>query len=346
MSVDSISSHHDKKIRTDGHRGVAGRRAFAALLGGLVALATLPSATLASEWPERPIRLIVPYTPAGGTDLLGRMLARRLTESLGVPVVAENRPGSDGSIGADAVVKSPPDGYTLLIDGTSQAYNQALGKKLPYETSRDLIPIVQTANQQVLLLVNAKQPFKTLKELIDYAKKHPGKLNYGSSSNANALPMELLKSMTGINIVHVPYRGSGPMLNDLLGGQVELAMSGAAAPMPHVQAGSLRVLGIGDDRRSPTLPDFPTIAEAGVPGFQTLQWSGLYAPAGTPAPIIERLNRDVVEILKDPKFRAEMIAAGFDPVEGENTPQHWRDLVASEVTKWSKIAQDVGLRAQ
>ena len=210
------------------------RRLFQAamLLAGISAAA--PVLAQAPAWPTKPIRLVVPYTPAGGTDILGRMVGRRLADALGVPVVIENRPGSDGSIGTDIVAKAPPDGYTLLIDGTSQAYNVAFGKKMPYDSARDLAPIVQTANQQVLLLVNTRLPVKTVAELIDYAKANPGKLSYGASSNANALPMELLKSMTGTDIVHVPYRGSGPMLNDLLGGQVELAMSGAAAcPQAH-----------------------------------------------------------------------------------------------------------------
>lgn len=313
------------------------------LLAGIAAVA--PVLAQAPAWPAKPIRLVVPYTPAGGTDILGRMIARRLADALGVPVVIDNRPGSDGSIGTDIVAKAPPDGYTLLIDGTSQAYNVAFGKKLPYDAVRDLAPIVQTANQQVLLLVSSRLPVKTVAELIEYAKANPGKLSYGASSNANALPMELLKSMTGTNIVHVPYRGSGPMLNDLLGGQVELAMSGAAAPLPHVKAGKLRVLGIGDDQRSPSLPEFPTISEAGVPGFQTLQWSGMYAPQGTPRPIIERINREVLAILADPVFRQQMVDAGFDVVNGPNTPEHWGALVASEVTKWSRIARMVGLKA-
>ncbi len=315
---------------------------LAALAGALAAPA---SAQAQQAWPTKPIRLVVPYTPAGGTDILGRMIGRRLSDALGVPVVIDNRPGSDGSIGTDIVAKSPPDGYTLLIDGTSQAYNVAFGKKLPYDSARDLAPIVQTANQQVLLLVSTKLPVKTVAELIDYAKANPGKLSYGASSNANALPMELLKSMTGTDIVHVPYRGSGPMLNDLLGGQVELAMSGAAAPLPHVKAGKLRVLGIGDDQRSPSLPEFPTISEAGIPGFQTLQWSGMYAPQGTPRPIIDRINREVLGILGDPVFKQHMVDAGFDVVNGPNTPERWGALVASEVAKWSRIAKMVGLKA-
>jgi len=324
------------------------RRLFHAsvLLAALAVAPAMPASAQAQQaWPTKPIRLVVPYTPAGGTDILGRMIGRRLSDALGVPVLIDNRPGSDGSIGTDIVAKSPPDGYTLLIDGTSQAYNVAFGKKLPYDSARDLAPIVQTANQQVLLLVSTKLPVKTVAELIDYAKANPGKLSYGASSNANALPMELLKSMTGTDIVHVPYRGSGRMLNDLLGGQVELAMSGAAAPLPHVKAGKLRVLGIGDDQRSPSLPEFPTLSEAGIPGFQTLQWSGMYAPQGTPRPIIDRINREVVAILGDPVFKQQMVDAGFDVVNGPNTPERWGALVASEVAKWSRIAKMVGLKA-
>lgn len=297
-------------------------------------------------YPSKAVRLVVPYTPAGGTDLLARMVGRRLSESLGVPIVIDNRPGADGSIGTNVVAKAEPDGYTLLIDGTSQAYNVAFGKDMPYDSAKDLAPIVQTANQQVLLMVRDTLPVKNVEELIAYARKNPDKLNYGSSSNANALPMELFKVMTGTKMVHVPYRGSGPMLTDLLGGQVDLAMSGAAAPLPHILAGKLRALGIGDSQRSPSLPDFPTIEESGVPGFQTLQWSGMFAPAGTPLPIIERLNREVVSILQDPKFQKQMIEAGFDPVQGPNTPETWRKVIADDVTKWSAIVKQVGLSSK
>ncbi|KQT11202.1 tripartite tricarboxylate transporter substrate binding protein [Ramlibacter sp. Leaf400] len=319
-------------------------RTFA--IGAALLAALLQPAAAQAPWPNKPIRLVVPYTPAGGTDILGRLLARRLSEVLGVPLVVENRPGSDGSIGTDVVAKAAPDGYTLLIDGTSQAYNVAFGKKLPYDPVRDLAPIAQTANQQVLLVVNANLPVTTVKELVEYGKAHPDKLNYGASSNANALPMELLKVLTGVQIAHVPYRGSGPMLNDLLSGQVQLAMSGAAAPLPHVRAGKLRVLGIGDSQRSPTLPEFPTLAEAGIAGFQTLQWSGMFAPAGTPQPIIDRLNREVNAILRDPAFRKQMTDAGFDAVQGENTPEQWRAHIAAEVAKWSGIVKRVGLKAE
>lgn len=314
---------------------------FCMLLGVFVSTCAL--AELA-EWPSKPIRLVVPYTPGGGTDILGRMIGRRLSESLGVPVVIENRPGSDGSIGTDIVAKAAPDGYTLLIDGTSQAFNVAFGKKMSYDSARDLEPIVQTANQQVLLMVNAKLPVNNLQQLIDYARMYPGKLSYGSSSNANALPMELFKILTNTDIVHVPYRGAGPMLNDLIGGQIEISMSGAAAPLPHVRAGTLKVMGIGDDRRSTSIPEFPTISEGGVPGFQTLQWSGMFAPTGTPRSIVERINTEVVKILQDSEFLQQMVDAGFEVVNGINTPAHWSALIAEEVKKWTKIARMAGLK--
>jgi tripartite-type tricarboxylate transporter receptor subunit TctC len=319
-------------------------RLMRAILTGALIFSTLLSSTLASDWPTKPIKLVVPYAPGGGTDILGRMIARKLGDALGVAVVVENRPGSDGSIGTEIVARALPDGYTLLIDGSSQAFNVAFGKKMTYDSARDLAPIVQTANQQVLLMVNAKLPIQSVKDLIAYAQANPGKLSYGASSNANVLPMELFKIMSKTDIVHVPYKGAGPMLNDLLGGQIEISMSGAAAPLPHVRAGSLHVLGIGDDKRAATLPEFPTIAEAGLPGFQTVQWSGMFAPAGTPDHIIRRINQAVVEILKDPIFRQQMMAVGFDAVEGDQSPEKWRSLIAAEVTKWTKIARQAGLK--
>jgi tripartite-type tricarboxylate transporter receptor subunit TctC len=311
------------------------------LLAAGLLLVSLTSAAQ-SEWPNKPIRLVIPYTPAGGTDLLGRMVGQRLSDALGVPVLVDNRPGADGAIGSDIVAKAAPDGNTLLIDGTSQAYNVAFGRKLPYDPARDLVPVVQTATQPVLLLVNARLPVRTVAELVAYARQRPGKLSYGASSNANVLPMELFKHLTGTDIVHVPYKGSGPMLNDLLGGQIDLAMSGAAAPLPHVRAGKLRVLGLGE--ASPSLPEFPTIASGGVPGFQTVQWSGMYVPHGTPPAIVARLNREMVRILQDPAFQKRMVEAGFDPVTGDNTPQQWGALVAGEVDKWSGIVRTVGLQ--
>lgn len=302
-------------------------------------------AAMAQTYPTKSVRLIVPYAPGGGTDIMGRMLAERLSVSLGQPVIVDNRPGSDGSLGSDVVARADPDGYTLLINSSSHAINVALGKKLPYDTLRDLAPIVQTANQQLLLVVHPAVPVKSVAELIEYLKARPGKLNYGSSSVAVALPMELFKVMTGTDIVHVPYKGSGPMLNDMLGGQVQMAVAGAAASLPHVKSGKLRALGMGDSQRSRSLPDIPTIAEAGVPGYHAVIWNGLFAPRNTPRAIIERLNREVVRILQAPDVRERLNNAGFD-VAGSNAPEQWGKFLEDEIVKWTKIAKLAGMKAE
>ena len=298
---------------------------------------------LAQTYPTKPVRLVVPYAPGGGTDTLARMIAQRLTEPLGHPVIVDNRPGVDGIIGADIVSRSTPDGYTLLIISSSHAINVALGKKLPYDTLRDFVPITQTANQQLLLVVHPTVPVKSVKELIGYVKGRPGKLNYGSSSNAVALPMELFKAMTGTDVVHIPYKGSGPMLNDLLGGQVQMAIAGAVASLPHVKAGKLRGLGIGDARRSAFLSDFPTIAESGVPGYHAVIWTGMFAPRNTPRPIIERLNGEVVRIVQAPAFKERMNNMGSDVVG--STSEQWGKFIAEEIVKWTKIARLAGMKA-
>jgi tripartite-type tricarboxylate transporter receptor subunit TctC len=211
----------------------------------LAALAVAAASfSVSAQYPTKPVRLIVPYAPGGGTDVLARMIAQRLTDAFGKSVVVDNRPAVDGIVGAEIVARAAPDGYTLLIISSSHAINEALGKKLPYDTMRDFAPITQTANQQLLLVVHPSLPVKSVKEFVDHVKSNPGKLNYGSSSNATALPMELLKSIVSADIQHIPYKGSGPMVNDLLGGHVHMSMSGAIAVVPHVRAGRLRALGI------------------------------------------------------------------------------------------------------
>ncbi|HEV7390189.1 MAG TPA: tripartite tricarboxylate transporter substrate binding protein, partial [Burkholderiales bacterium] len=235
----------------------------------------------AQSYPSKPVRMVVPYLPGGGTDTLARMIVQRLTEALNQSVVVDNRPAVDGIVGSEVVARSNPDGYTLMLISSSHAINSALGRKLPY-TTRDFAPITQTANQQILLVVHPSVPAKSVKELISYAKANPDKLNYGSSSNAVALPMELFKTMSGTRIQHVPYKGSGQMIIDLVGGQIQMAIAGAVSSIPHVKSGKLRALAIGDSKRSAYLPEIPTIAEAGVPGYQASIWSGMFAPAKTP----------------------------------------------------------------
>jgi tripartite-type tricarboxylate transporter receptor subunit TctC len=297
----------------------------------------------AQSYPSKPVRMVVPYLPGGGTDTLARMIVQRLTEALNQSVVVDNRPAVDGIVGSEVVARSNPDGYTLMLISSSHAINPALGRKLPY-TTRDFAPITQTANQQILLVVHPSVPAKSVKELISYAKANPDKLNYGSSSNAVALPMELFKTMSGTRIQHVPYKGSGQMIIDLVGGQIQMAIAGAVSSIPHVKSGKLRALAIGDSKRSAYLPEIPTIAEAGVPGYQASIWSGMFAPAKTPRPIIDRLNKEVVKIVQARDFRDQLLQLGSDPVG--NTPEEWGRFIEEEIVKWGKIAKTAGMREE
>jgi tripartite-type tricarboxylate transporter receptor subunit TctC len=307
-------------------------------------LACAAGAHAASAYPDRPVRMIVPFTPGGGTDLVARMIAQKLGENLGQPVVVDNRPAVDGVVGTEIAARSQPDGYTLLQVSTSHAINVALGRKLPYDTLKDFSPIAHTANQQLILVVNPTLPVRTVKELIALGRAKPDALNYGSSSNATALPTELFKAMTGIQAQHIPYKGSPPMLADLIAGQIQMSIAAAISAIPQVKAGKLRVLAIGDSRRSSEMPDLPTIAEAGVPGYQATIWSGLLAPAGTPAPIIERLNREVVKAVRAPDFRAKLLELGAESVG--STAAEWGAFLRNEIDKWQKIAKRAGMRAE
>lgn len=298
----------------------------------------------AQKYPSKPIRLVVPFAAGGGTDVVARLIAQRLGHALSQNMLVDNRPAMDGILGTEIVARAAPDGYTLLIASSSHAINAALGRKLPYDTIRDFAPIIQVSNQQLLLVVHPSVPVNNVAELLDYVKARPGKLNYGSSSNAVALPMELLKSMTGIDVLHIPYKGSGPMLNDLLGGQIHMAVAGAIASVPHVKAGRLRALGIGDARRSAFLPETPTIAESGVPGYQAVIWAGMFAPAGTPRPVVETLNAEIGLTLRTPEIREKLGAQGADPVGG--TPEEWGAFLVRELEKWARVAAAAGFKAE
>ena len=309
----------------------------------IIASSLIALRSFAQPYPNKPIRLVIPFAPGGGTDILARMIAQKLSEALGVPVIADNRPAVDGLVASEAVARAVPDGYTLLIVSSSHAINPAIGRKLPYDTLRDFAPITQTASQQLFLVVHPSLPVKSVKELIDYAKARPGGLNYGSSSSAVVLPMELFKSITGTDIVHIPYKGSAPMLNDLIGGQINLAVAAAVSTLPHIKSGRLRALGIGDVKRSAILPDLPTIAEAGVPGYQAVIWSGMLAPAHTPRALIDRINREVVRIVQAPDFRERLVQLGSDSVG--STPEQWGQFIKDEIEKWTKIARIAGVKS-
>ena len=297
------------------------------------------SLSFAESYPVKPLRFVIPLAPGGGTDMVARRVAQRLSEALGQSVIPDNRPAVDGVIASEIVARARPDGYTLLFSSSSHAMNVAIGRKLPYDAIRDFSPITQTANQQLILVVHPSLPVHTVHELIDYAKARPGTLNYGASSNAVQLPMELFNAMAGIKINYIPYKGSAPVLVDLLAGRIETSFSPAVATLPHVRSNKLRALAIGDLKRSAAFPEIPTVTESGIPKFQATAWTGLLAPANTPAAIINRLNREVVKIVLSSDFKEWITQSGADPVG--STPEEFLAFIKSEITKWSGIAKTI-----
>ncbi len=305
----------------------------------LLVTVAVSSITSAEPYPVKPLRFVIPLAPGGGTDMVARRVAQRLSEALGQSVIPDNRPAVDGVIASEIVARARPDGYTLLFSSSSHAMNVAIGRKLPYDAIRDFLPITQTANQQLILVVHPSLPVHSVHELIDYAKARPGKLNYGASSNAVQLPMELFNAMAGIKINYIPYKGSAPVLVDLLAGRIETSFSPAVATLPHVRSNKLRALAIGDLKRSAAFPEIPTVTESGIPKFQATAWTGLLAPANTPAAIISRLNREVVRIVLSPDFKEWITQSGADPVG--STPEEFLAFIKSEITKWSGIAKTI-----
>ena len=303
----------------------------------LLVTAAVSNFTLAETYPVKPLRLVIPLAPGGGTDMVARRVAQRLSEALGQSVIPDNRPAVDGVIASEIVARARPDGYTLLFSSSSHAMNVAMGRKLPYDAIRDFSPITQTANQQLILVVHPSLPVHSVHELIDYAKARPGKLNYGASSNAVQLPMELFNAMAGIKINYIPYKGSAPVLVDLLAGRIETSFSPAVATLPHVRSNKLRALAIGDLKRSAAFPEIPTVTESGIPKFQATAWTGVLAPASTPAAVINRLNREVVKIVLSPDFKEWITQSGADPVG--SSPEEFLAFIKSEIAKWSSIGK-------
>jgi tripartite-type tricarboxylate transporter receptor subunit TctC len=305
----------------------------------LTCLVAAPLATAQSPaYPVKPIRLIVPFTPGGSTDILGRSVAQGLTEALGQQVIVDNRPGAGGSIGAEAAAKAAPDGYTLLMGhiGTL-AVNPSLYPKLGYDPIRDFAPITLFAKVPNILVVHPSVPVKTLQELLAVGRTKPGTLNYasGGSGSAAHLAVEYLKLETKTDFVHVPYKGTGPAMGDLIGGQVNFTMTGLVPALPHVRSGKLRPIAVASPTRHPLVPDVPTIAESGVPGFDATQWYGVAAPAGTPAAIVDRLALEVKKSLDRPDFKKRLEAEGAEPVG--NTPAEFAAIIKSEIVRWRRV---------
>lgn len=312
---------------------------------GLAVLSVLAAAAAgAQSYPTKPIRIVVPYAAGGGTDILARLVAARLNEALGQPVIVENRAGADGISGSHYVASAPADGHTLLLASSSHAINPTVYSKIPYDTVKEFACVTQPTSQQVVLVVHPSLPVNSVKELIAYAKANPDKLNFASSSKATQLPMELFNTMAGITMTHIPYKGSGAALNDLVSGQVTVSFAGAVTFTPYIKSGRLRALAIGDSKRSKFLPDVPTVAEAGVPGYQATIWTGMYAPVATPRAIVKRLNAEVAKIVHLPELSDRLRAQGSDPVG--SLPEECDAYMKSEIAKWAKVAKDAGIKPE
>jgi tripartite-type tricarboxylate transporter receptor subunit TctC len=308
-------------------------------------LAAFAAGASAQDYPTKPIRIVVPFPAGGATDLLARAVAQRLTEKWGQPVIVDNRPGAGGNIGSELVAKAAPDGYTLEM-GTvgTHAINVSLYAKMPYDHVKDFVPIILVAAVPNVLVVNPSLPVKSVQELIAYGKANPGKLNFASSGNGTSIHLsgELFKTMTGVQMTHVPYKGSAPALQDLIAGQVQLMFDNLPPSLPQIKAGKLRALGVTTATRSPVLPDLPTIAESGLPGFESSSWFGLLAPAGTPQPIVAKVNAEVNAWLATPEAKEKIVASGANPAGG--TPDDFAKHIAAETAKWQKVVKESGAK--
>lgn len=302
---------------------------------------------LAQNYPEKPIRIVVPFSPGGGTDITTRAFSARLSSVLGQPVVVDNRPGAGGLIGSTLVAKSPPDGYALLVASTGpMVITPALKLKMPYEVLRDFAPITQLITQPIWLVVHPSLPVKTVAEFIALAKARPGELNYGSSGvgNGTHLAAKIFESITGVSMVNVPYKGTAPAVTDLLGGQVQVIFSSISVMLPYIKEGKLRPLAVGSEKRMSILPNVPTMAESGVKGFDASSWYGLFAPAGTPGPIVARLSSEVSRILQSAEIRKLLVAEGAAPVG--STPEKFTSHIRAELVKWREAVRAAGVEPE
>ena len=321
------------------------RRRFNSAVAAGAATLLLPGAH-AQVWPSRAIKVIVPYTPGGFTDITARLVTQKLQERLGHPVVIDNKPGANSIVGVDALAKSPADGYTLAVVIAAYAANTTLYPKLPYDPTKDLVAVSLIGISPLVAAVNNDTPFKSAADLIDYARKNPGKVSYGSSGNGSAvnLTTELLKSMTQTSMVHIPYKGSAPALTDLMGGHIQLFMDAAVGLINPGKTGKVRLIGVASEKRLAALPDVPTFIEQGIKGFTGSTWAGILAPAGTPPAVIKRVADEVTAIVKLPDVRQKFDEMGTIPVG--STPAEFESFIGSETAKWGKVIRDAKITAE
>ena len=324
-------------------RQVLGRQAG---LSFAVALNLLPALATAQTYPTKPVRLIAASSPGSAVDIVARIVAPRLSEQLGQQFIVDNRAGAGGNLGAEIAAKAPPDGYTLFMGTPAHAINTALYRKLNYDLARDFAPVSQLTSGQYVIVVHPSLPVKSVKELIALARAKPGQLNFASAGSGNAthLAGELFKSLARVNIVHVPYKGSGPALTDLIGGQVQLMFSNLTSALPHVRSGRLRALAVTGEKRAAAAPELPTVSEAGVPKYVVISWFGVLAPAGTSREIIARLNGEIERALRAPDVQERLAGEGAEATP--SSPEKFGAFLRDEMTQWTKVVRSAGIRPE
>ena len=324
-------------------RNPLGRRTWMGLACAAACVAASGLA-MAQDYPNKPVKLVVPYPPGGPTDIVARVVAQKLQEQMGQPFVIDNKPGAGANTGAEAVARSTPDGYTLLVATTAHAINPSLFSKLSYQLLKDLAPVSQLTSGPLVIVANPALPAQNIQELIALAKGKSGGLNFGSSGNGQSthLSAELFSAMAGIKMSHVPYKGSAPALTDVMAGQTDLMFDTMLSAMPHVKAGKLKALAITSSQRSPVAPHLPTVAESGLPGYEAIAWNGLLAPAGTPKDVVARLNTELKKALENPDVRQRFEAQGF--AANWNSPATFGSFLQAEVDKWAKVVQVSGAK--
>ncbi len=321
------------------------QRGLMLLLAATALAATAPTNAQRTAYPARPVRLVVPFPAGGTTDILARAVGQKLSEAWEQPVIVDNRPGAAGNIGSELVARSAPDGYTLLM-GTvgTHAINASLYAKMPYDNVKDFVPVILVAGVPNVLVVNPALPANSVQELIAYAKANPGKLNFASSGSGTSIHLsgELFKTMTGVQMTHVPYKGSAPALQDLAGGQVQLMFDNLPSALALIKAGKLRALAVTSTTRAAAIPDVPTVAESGLPGFEASSWFGILAPAGTPAPIVAKINADVAKWLASAEGKEKLLSQGANAAGG--TPEDFAKHIQAETVKWAKVVKESGAK--
>lgn len=312
-------------------------------LAGL-ALALLTPVAHADSYPSKPLRIVVPYAAGGGTDILARLFAQKMSDSWGQPVIVENRPGADGTIGTELIARSPADGYNLVLVVAAHVINPSLKAKMPFDTLKDFTPITMVAASPWVVVVSPVVPANNIKELIALAKAQPGKLAFGSSDPSSRLAGEQFKSLAGVDLQHVPYKGGAPVMTDLLGGHVQVSFTSVLTVLQHHRSGKLRVLGIGGKNRSPSMPDVPTVVQAGLPGYETSAWYGLYGPANMPKDIVDNIQKEIARISTQPDVKDRLLQLGAEPVV--NTPAEFAALTQAEYAKFAKIIKTAGIQPE